>query len=77
MRLDFETFNIQGTGNSQEVDQVDDGAGNLVPVDAGGVCKDTFNVNVNTNQRIPTICGQNTGQHSKYEIRYPKKINQI
>ncbi len=63
LRLDFETFHIQGTGNALEVDQEGDP---MAPVDAGGVCKDTFNVNVNTNQRILTICGQNTGQHSKF-----------
>ena len=80
LRLDFESFTIQGTGNTVEVDTA---AGT-----AGGQCLDTFDVTVsfmkisstlntkymsllflqtNTGQRIPTICGQNTGQHSEFK----------
>ena len=71
--MDFESFTLQGTGNTEELN--------------GGVCLDSFTVSVciclelflyvfltivifqsNTGQQIPTICGQNTGQHSKYSI---------
>ncbi len=51
LRLDFENFNIQGVADTLETD--------------GGACVDTFNVAVTTNQNIPQICGQNSGQHSK------------
>eukprot|EP00095_Tigriopus_kingsejongensis_P003080 maker-scaffold664_size116482-snap-gene-0.22 protein:Tk03080 transcript:maker-scaffold664_size116482-snap-gene-0.22-mRNA-1 annotation:"hypothetical protein SINV_00302" len=62
LRLDFESFTIQGTGNTAEVDSA------LVPLDPGGVCLDTFDVSTNTGSNIPTICGQNTGQHMYVDI---------
>lgn len=52
LRLDFETFSIQGTGNDEAV----------------GTCSDTLNVSVNTGQNIPVICGLNTGQHIFVDI---------
>eukprot|EP00095_Tigriopus_kingsejongensis_P002419 maker-scaffold1151_size58901-snap-gene-0.10 protein:Tk02419 transcript:maker-scaffold1151_size58901-snap-gene-0.10-mRNA-1 annotation:"hypothetical protein X777_11146" len=55
VRLDFESFTIQGTGNTDETDT-------MLEV-AGGVCLDMFTVGTNTGSTIPTICGQNTGQH--------------
>ena len=61
LRLDFETFSILGTGNSQEVNLDDDG---VTALPGGGQCLDTFDVTVSTGQRIPQICGQNAGQHS-------------
>ena len=66
LRLDFESFSILGTGNTLEVQL--DAAGAAVVL-TGGTCLDTFDVRVNTNQRIPTICGQNTGQHSMFETK--------
>eukprot|EP00095_Tigriopus_kingsejongensis_P004177 maker-scaffold47_size466558-snap-gene-0.18 protein:Tk04177 transcript:maker-scaffold47_size466558-snap-gene-0.18-mRNA-1 annotation:"hypothetical protein KGM_18655" len=62
LRLDFESFSIQGTGNTAEIDT------ELVPLDPGGVCLDTFDVSTNTGNNIPTICGQNTGQHIYVDI---------
>ncbi|XP_059097393.1 uncharacterized protein LOC131891762 [Tigriopus californicus] len=62
LRLDFETFTITGTGNTVEIDT------NVTPALKGGVCKDTFTVSVNTGDKIPTICGQNTGQHIYIDI---------
>ncbi|XP_059097778.1 uncharacterized protein LOC131892061 [Tigriopus californicus] len=62
LRLDFETFSIQGTGNTEEIDT------DVMPLDPGGVCLDTFSVQVNTGQNIPTICGQNTGQHMYVDV---------
>ncbi|XP_059097601.1 uncharacterized protein LOC131891925 [Tigriopus californicus] len=62
LRLDFETFSIQGTGNTEEIDT------DLTPLDPGGVCLDTFTATVNTGQNIPTICGQNTGQHIYLDV---------
>lgn len=50
LRLDFESFVITGPTGSLEV--------------AGGSCAtDTFTIVNPTKQRIPTICGQNNGQH--------------
>eukprot|EP00095_Tigriopus_kingsejongensis_P012190 maker-scaffold521_size146803-snap-gene-0.14 protein:Tk12190 transcript:maker-scaffold521_size146803-snap-gene-0.14-mRNA-1 annotation:"hypothetical protein KGM_18655" len=62
LRLDFESFSILGTGNTAEVDS------SLLPLDPGGVCLDTFDVTTNTGSNIPTICGQNTGQHIYVDI---------
>jgi len=58
LRLDFETFSIQGTGNTVEFD----GAANAQ------TCVDTFDITTNTRQSIPQICGQNTGQHIYVDI---------
>ena len=54
LRLDFETFFISGPRGSDELD--------------GGLCSiDAFNVlgQVQAENTVPTICGENTGQHSK------------
>ena len=40
LRLDFETFSIQGTGNTVEADT------NATPNNFGGQCTDTFDVTV-------------------------------
>jgi len=49
LRLDFETFTILGPPDATEAN--------------GGVCTDTFKITNPTMQKIPTICGKNTGQH--------------
>ncbi|XP_059097323.1 uncharacterized protein LOC131891710 [Tigriopus californicus] len=64
LRLDFETFSIQGTGNTVETNTL------AAPPTLGGVCLDTFTATVNTGHRIPTICGQNTGHHIYVDIGY-------
>lgn len=56
LRLDFETFNILGTGNTNEVDSDTAPDGTPVIVAGGGVCQDTFDITVATGQRIPQIC---------------------
>ena len=65
LRLDFETFNIDGPTNSQE--------------DATtGVCKDTFTVTSSTSSiAYPVICGENAGQHSTYNVLYIKCLYTI
>eukprot|EP00095_Tigriopus_kingsejongensis_P000866 maker-scaffold1675_size31566-snap-gene-0.5 protein:Tk00866 transcript:maker-scaffold1675_size31566-snap-gene-0.5-mRNA-1 annotation:"hypothetical protein SINV_00302" len=60
LRLDFESFSIQGTGNTEEIDTV---RGTV-----GGVCLDMFTVTTNTGSTIPTICGENAGQHMYIDI---------
>jgi len=62
LRLDFETFSILGTGNTFEINDP------TTPTVGGGLCQDTFDVTVSTNQNIPQICGQNTGQHIYVDI---------
>ena len=57
LRLDFVSFSIfAGTGS----------------VDVDSVCQDTFEVQnlAGGNHRIPTICGFNTGEHSKILLKY-------
>jgi len=51
LRLDFETFNILGPALTTETEAV-----------SGDNCPDTFTVTVPSGN-IPTICGQNTGEH--------------
>ena len=54
LRLDFETFSISGPRGSDELD--------------GGLCSiDAFNVlgQIQTENSVPIICGENDGQHSK------------
>jgi len=56
LRLDFETFTIEGPANSQEDP-------------ATGVCTDTFTVTSSTSSiTYPVICGENTGQHMYVDI---------
>ena len=40
MRLDFETFSIRGTGNTEEVDAM------ASPATSGGACLDVFDIMV-------------------------------
>ncbi|CAB4055457.1 unnamed protein product [Lepeophtheirus salmonis] len=56
LRLDFESFTTNGPSSSEEVD--------------GGKCVDTFMITTSTlvDQSVPTICGQNTGQHVYIDI---------
>jgi len=54
LRLDFESFSLQGIGGTEEIDE--------------GVCMDTFTITTSTNQNIPTICGQNDGQHMYIDV---------
>ena len=57
LRLDFEVFSIAGPIGSDELD--------------GGLCSiDAFNVlgQLQAQNSVPTICGENTGQHSEIII---------
>jgi len=55
LRLDFEQFTIQGTGNTLEA---------IAPTtDAGTGCDDTFDITTTNGNSYPQICGQNSGQH--------------
>ncbi len=57
LRLDFESFQLAGTGGSDQVDE--------------GICVDEFFVTVGPEQATPLICGENTGQHcTKISILY-------
>ncbi|TRY80999.1 hypothetical protein TCAL_08858, partial [Tigriopus californicus] len=49
LRLDFDTFSILGLGGSQELTR--------------DACRDRFTILSSSNPPIPTICGQNMGQH--------------
>ena len=52
LRLDFESFSLLGTGNTQEVVP---NTANTAVTEAGGDCLDTFDVTTNTGQRIPQV----------------------
>ena len=52
VRLDFETFAIQGPSLTTEVVE--------------STCQDTFIAKGTSGITTPTICGLNAGQHSKY-----------
>jgi len=52
LRLDFEMFNILGPALTTETEAV-----------TGDNCPDTLTVTVPSSQAIPTICGQNDGEH--------------
>jgi len=54
LRLDFDTFNILGTGATTETD--------------GGVCLDDLTITSTNPNTIPTICGQNAGQHIYVDV---------
>ncbi|XP_059098986.1 uncharacterized protein LOC131893072 isoform X2 [Tigriopus californicus] len=58
LRLDFESFSLLGTGNTEE----------FLDPNPGGQCRDMFTVSSNTGNTLPTICGQNTGQHIYVEM---------
>ena len=64
-RIDFEDFTIVGPSNSAEYDE----GGTWSDTAAGGgkCAKDTLVITgpSDANANVPTICGQNTGQHSK------------
>jgi hypothetical protein len=50
LRLDFETFTITGPADSKET--------------TGGTCNtDTFKITGPTKEKLPLLCGKNTGQH--------------
>ena len=59
LRLDFETFTNVGLSATDE-----GGAGSA----ASPTCTDTFTVSTGTSgtNNYPVICGDNTGQHSKF-----------
>lgn len=57
LRLDFESFSILGTGNTEEWDAL------RSTTVGGGACLDTFTVTSNAGDSVPVICGMNTGQH--------------
>jgi len=60
--LDFESFNLKGTANSQEWDGTTTFAATGVP-DGGACSTDTFVVTGSVTSFVPTICGVNSGQH--------------
>jgi hypothetical protein len=63
LRLDFETFTLEGTTSTSE--------GPITDTDASAgcnTCTDSFTVTVTTGQSIPVLCGQNTGQHIYIDI---------
>ena len=66
-RLDFESFNLKGTANSQEWDGTTTFAATGVP-DGGACSTDTFVVTGSVTSFVPTICGVNSGQHSKRNV---------
>ena len=66
LRIDFEDFTINGPSNSCEYD--DCTAAHADTNTSGGKCQlDTLVITgpSDANANVPTICGQNTGQHSK------------
>ena len=72
-RLDFEEFTVQGPSNSLEYDY-DETTSMPTFNDAntgGGKCADdlvTITAPASAGVTVPTICGKNTGQHSKMHI---------
>jgi len=54
LRLDFESFSIRGVGGTNIANE--------------GVCLDMFTITTTTRQVIPTICGENDGQHIYVDI---------
>ena len=62
-RLDFEDFTINGPANSCEYD--DCSAAFAADAASGGKCATDTLVVSSAQQSAPTICGKNTGQHSK------------
>ena len=63
LRLDFDTFNILGTGATTETD--------------GGVCLDDLTITSTNPNTIPTICGQNAGQHSESSDSFLSNLVQL
>ena len=62
LRLDFETFTNQGPALTEEAPALP-----AAPVPSASACTDTFTVTSSTSTiTYPVICGDNTGQHSKY-----------
>ena len=51
VRLDFDSFTTMGPSSTEET--------------SGGACTDSFVVTGTSGLTSPTICGKNTGQHSK------------
>ncbi|XP_059097863.1 uncharacterized protein LOC131892119 [Tigriopus californicus] len=62
LRLDFEAFTIQGTGNQFETNTL------VTPPTTGGVCLDQFTIQLTSGITIPTICGQNSGEHMYLDV---------
>ena len=59
LRLDFETFTNQGPALTEEA--------SAAAPEVASACTDTFTVTSSTSSiPYPVICGDNTGQHSKY-----------
>eukprot|EP00095_Tigriopus_kingsejongensis_P006195 maker-scaffold252_size238019-snap-gene-1.34 protein:Tk06195 transcript:maker-scaffold252_size238019-snap-gene-1.34-mRNA-1 annotation:"hypothetical protein SINV_00302" len=54
LRLDFEEFTILGIPGTEELDT--------------DICQDAFDVKGVLEQKIPTICGENTNQHMYVEL---------
>ena len=79
LRLDFETFQISGPSTStQSVTKVIAGSSNsdggAAASNAGRCLTDQFSVTATTASNTPpTICGQNTGEHSKLLEKIFKK----
>ena len=68
LRLDFETFTNQGPALTEEASLV-------APIGEVSTCTDTFTVTSSTSSiNYPVICGDNTGQHSKYIINLGKVL---
>ena len=55
VRLDFETFTIEGPSLTTEA--------------TGGVCTDSFQVTGTSGGSSPVICGINTGEHGMTDIK--------
>ena len=58
VRLDFESFNIDGPTSTSE----------LTANANGGICVDSFAVSGTSGLSSPVICGSNTGQHIYMEM---------
>eukprot|EP00095_Tigriopus_kingsejongensis_P010887 maker-scaffold86_size395752-snap-gene-2.34 protein:Tk10887 transcript:maker-scaffold86_size395752-snap-gene-2.34-mRNA-1 annotation:"conserved hypothetical protein" len=62
LRLDFESFSILATGNTLETNTI------LIPPTTGGICLDQLNIVLSSGVSVPTICGQNSGEHIYLDI---------
>ena len=63
VRLDFDSFTTMGPSATTE--------------DTGGACTDSFVVTGTSGLTSPTICGKNTGQHSKHSLQIPYKVHHL
>jgi len=62
LRLDFESFDINGLSASTE--NTDNTMGSTTLID----CQDKFTITSSNDPNLPTICGKNTGQHVYVDI---------